>query len=137
MGCGKDRKPMAADPGRKESAMHRAHIVRVVTSLVLLGTALAVAPQPSAGAQTTQATLTLTATGDAQVNSANPNNAYGSVTKMAVCTTCALAGQPTKRAYVQFNTSGITGNVTSARLPCLLNGRNADPGRPWRRPALE
>lgn len=100
---------VVASPGVR----HRGALAVLVAAVLVASLASWMGTETGAGAATT---VTLVAVADAQVNSDNPNYAYGGVQKMAVCTSCALTGAPTKRAYVRFDTSGLAGTVTSAVL---------------------
>lgn len=63
-------------------------------------------PTPTAGNRT----VTLTATADGWVDSANPSRSYGSATALVV------DGKPTSAAYVKFDATGLTGSVQQAVL---------------------
>lgn len=97
------------------SSPRRRHRWVTVGMAVVLGASVlsSISTTPGVAAATS---LNLVAVADAQVNSDNPAFAYGSETKMAVCTSCALTGAPTKRAYVRFDTAAVTGVVTSVTL---------------------
>ena len=84
-----------------------------VLALLLAATGLAVEQSWPARAATG---ATFRAAADVEVNSAAPSTSYGADVKMAVCQACAITGAPTKRAYVAFQITGLTGPVSGASL---------------------
>jgi arylsulfatase A-like enzyme len=91
--------------------MGRRNLTKLTSIVVLLLGLGLLSEIPAVAAITTMAP-----TADAQVNSDAAGSNYGTDIKMAICTSCALAGAPTKRGYVKFDISGLAGTVTSARL---------------------